>query len=88
MPYRPLPTARDPFVEVRALGAERRLGAVAGPDRRVGAVHVEDPLVDRGDDRGEVATFEGRVPRTAGEERVAVKSMGVSSSAKEMLPGV
>ena len=68
MPYRPLPTARDPFVEVRALGAD--------------VVRVDRPS----------STAAGVVRDSMSRNRRVVtadlKSMGVSSSAKEMLPGV
>src|ERR1700722_18150731 len=66
-----LPAPFDPLVEVRSLGADRRLGAVTGPDRHVVGEGAEDPLVDRRDDRREVGGVVIGVARTAGEECVA-----------------
>src|SRR4051812_40243841 len=67
------PAPVGPLLEVRSLVADRRVVAVARQHDRVGRDLGEEPFVEGLDDRGEVAALEGRVARSAREQRVAAE---------------
>src|SRR5581483_8205341 len=70
---RSLPPAVDPLLEMGCLVADRRLVAVAGQHDRGRGQLREQALLDRADDRGEVAAGELRGARSTGEQRVAAE---------------
>src|SRR3954453_11284131 len=67
------PATVGPFLQMRALFADRGLVAVAREDDRLRCDLREQAVVDRADDRGEVAAGERRVPGAAGEQGVAAE---------------
>ena len=71
------PAACAPLLELRALGAEGGVAAVAGVDPGGVVVHVEDPVGDVGDEALEALTRVLRVPDATGEEGVTGEEVGV-----------
>ncbi|MEY4228932.1 MAG: hypothetical protein RLZ84_1524, partial [Actinomycetota bacterium] len=91
MSQKPLPPALDPLCKVRALGADRRVKAVAGQHDRFGR-EGEELRVDRVDDRGKVAALERGVAWSARKERVASeekwRALHVERDAALGVPGI
>ena len=72
-----LPAALEPLAQVRALDAERGVGAVPGVDPGVVVVHVEDPLGDVGIQGLEALARVLGVSDPPREKRVPCEQMGV-----------
>ena len=84
-PISPAPV--DPLLEVRALGADRGVEAVAGQHERVGRER-EQPAVDRLDDRSKSPPSNLVLPGPPGNSVSPLKSDRWPSSRKHVEPGV
>src|SRR5437016_2245892 len=79
--FRNLPTPGDPFLEVRALGADGGVSAVARVDVRV-VGQREQALTDRSDDPLEADGVMVGIARPAGKERVTCKQVLADQKAR------